>query len=194
MCIVSVHRVGAAALGHLLLAACFCAQHGVLLKHDVLQVMADLEQHRIPLNSHIVSSFLDACKHPALTAEQCEKVFAVAAAFRATRQPDNWVYTALLNFCAEKAPEQALDVWHALEEVWAQLLGQILGVVHLPSVDRPGRPWLHLWAVDGHCCSIILWHLHWHSNDMLHKGCAWLGCSSHHQLTREPLVCRTGSA
>ena len=91
--------------------------------------MADLEQHRIPLNSHIVSSFLDACKHPALTAEQCEKVFAVAAAFRATRQPDNWVYTALLNFCAEKTPEQALDVWHALEEVEAQLLVQLLGFV-----------------------------------------------------------------
>ena len=100
-----------------------------------LQVMADLEQHRIPLNSHIVSSFLDACKHPPLTAEQCEKVFAVAAAFRATCQPDNWVYTALLNFCAEKAPEQALDVWHALEEVWAQLVAQILGCVLLRFGD-----------------------------------------------------------
>lgn len=101
-----------------------------------LQVMADLEQHKIPLNSHIVSSFLDACKHPALTAEQCEKVFAVAAAFRATRQPDNWVYTALLNFCAEKAPEQALDVWHALEEVRARLLVQKFAFVLLLAVGR----------------------------------------------------------
>lgn len=104
-----------------------------------LQVMADLEQHKIPLNSHIVSSFLDACKHPALTAEQCEKVFAVAAAFRATRQPDNWVYTALLNFYAEKAPEQALDVWHALEEVRARLLVQKFAFVLLLAVGRPGR-------------------------------------------------------
>ena len=48
---------------------------------------------------------------------QAARVFAEAAAARAVRRPDASVYAALLTFAARQGvPEQALDVWAALQE------------------------------------------------------------------------------
>ena len=69
------------------------------------------------MNSYILTAFFQACCRVSLLAAQVEAAFSLAASYRSTEMPSAFVYTALLTFCAKKAPERALDVWHALQEV-----------------------------------------------------------------------------
>ena len=82
-----------------------------------VQVLSDVNACKVPLNSHIFTAFLQACTGVPFTAHQVEAVFGAVASFRASQSPTAFIYTSLLTFCAKQAPERALDVWHAMQEV-----------------------------------------------------------------------------
>ena len=71
----------------------------------------------VKMNSHVLTAFLQAASSTALTPDQVEVVFGAVASFRARQPATAFVYTALLTCCAKQAPERALDVWQALQEV-----------------------------------------------------------------------------
>lgn len=90
----------------------------VLIKHWLLaQVLADMPKRKVPMNSYILTAFFQACCGVVLTTQETEAAFAAAASYRANQPATAFVYSALLTFCAKKAPDRALDVWHALQEV-----------------------------------------------------------------------------
>lgn len=78
-----------------------------------------MPRRNVTMNSYILTAFFQACCWVFLTAQELEAAFAAAASYRATQPATAFVYTALLTFCAKKAPDRALDVWHALQEVKA---------------------------------------------------------------------------
>ncbi len=82
-----------------------------------LQVLSDMNTHRVQMNSHIFTAFLQACTVVPLAAHQIEAVFGAMASYRASQPPTALVYTSLLTFCAKQAPDRALDVWQAMQEV-----------------------------------------------------------------------------
>jgi len=82
-----------------------------------LQVLSDMDTHRVQMNSHIFTAFLQACTVVPLAAHQIEAVFGAMASYRASQPPTAFVYTSLLTFCAKQAPDRALDVWQAMQEV-----------------------------------------------------------------------------
>ena len=81
------------------------------------QVLSDMNTHRVQMNSHIFTAFLQACTVVPLAAHQIEAVFGAMASYRASQPPTAFVYTSLLTFCAKQAPDRALDVWQAMQEV-----------------------------------------------------------------------------
>ena len=81
-----------------------------------------MPKHKVAMNSYILTAFFQACQGVSLTSQQTEAAFGAAASYRAAQPASAFVYTALLTFCAKKAPERALDVWHALQEVMLPLL------------------------------------------------------------------------
>ena len=82
-----------------------------------LQVLSDMSTCTVQMNSHIFTAFLQACTVVPLAAHQVEAVFGAMASYRASQPPTAFVYTSLLTFCAKQAPDRALDVWHAMQEV-----------------------------------------------------------------------------
>ena len=84
------------------------------------QALSDMQASGTQPNSRVMFTFLQACWGARLNRQQVASVFAEAAAMRAVRRPDESVYAALLIFAERQGvPEQALDVWSALCEVWS---------------------------------------------------------------------------
>ena len=102
---------------------------------SLLQVLADMNSYSLKMNSHIFTAFLQAATTVTLAPEQVEAVFGAMANYRACQPATAFVYTALLTFCAKQAPDRAMDVWHAMQEVrfasW---------VAHLSGQAAPGGP------------------------------------------------------
>ena len=82
---------------------------------------ADMNSYSVKMNSHIFTAFLQATTTVTLAPEQVEAVFGAMANYRACEPATAFVYTALLTFCAKQAPDRALDVWHAMQEVQPSL-------------------------------------------------------------------------
>ena len=76
-----------------------------------------MNSYSVKMNSHIFTAFLQATTTVTLSPEQVEAVFGAMANYRACEPATAFVYTALLTFCAKQAPDRALDVWHAMQEV-----------------------------------------------------------------------------
>ena len=83
-----------------------------------------MNSYSVKMNSHVFTAFLQAVTTVTLAPEQVEAVFGAMANYRACEPATAFVYTALLTFCAKQAPDRALDVWHALQEVCAPPLLQ----------------------------------------------------------------------
>lgn len=71
----------------------------------------------VKMNSHVFTAFLQAATTVTLAPEQVEAVFGAMASYRSCEPATPFVYSALLTFCAKRAPDRALDVWHAMQEV-----------------------------------------------------------------------------
>ena len=76
-----------------------------------------MHTYMVQMSSHIFTAFLQAISVVPLAAHQVEGVFGAMASYRACQSPSAFVYTSLLTFCARQAPDRALDVWHAMQEV-----------------------------------------------------------------------------
>ena len=103
-------------------------QHECIFLHEdqhmplSVQVLSDMNTCMVQMNSHIFTAFLQACTVVPLVAHQVEAVFRAMASYRASQPPTAFVYTSLLTFCAKQAPDRALDVWHAMQEVPLEIL------------------------------------------------------------------------
>ncbi|KAA6419381.1 MAG: hypothetical protein FRX49_10640, partial [Trebouxia sp. A1-2] len=100
--------------GYVFRAAATCGEG--LPASWLIQVLSDMNTHRVQMNSHIFTAFLQACTVVPLAAHQIEAVFGAMASYRASQPPTAFVYTSLLTFCAKQAPDRALDVWQAMQE------------------------------------------------------------------------------
>ncbi|KAL0055731.1 hypothetical protein WJX82_003881 [Trebouxia sp. C0006] len=100
--------------GYVFRAAATCGEG--LPASWLIQVLSDMDTHRVQMNSHIFTAFLQACTVVPLAAHQIEAVFGAMASYRASQPPTAFVYTSLLTFCAKQAPDRALDVWQAMQE------------------------------------------------------------------------------
>ena len=108
-----------------------------------------MPRHKVATNSYILTAFFQACSGVTLTSQEIEAAFGAAASYRASQPANAFVYTALLTFCAKKAPDRALDVWHALLEVMRPLLSVMIcpcdasALSMCPALPCPALPSIH---------------------------------------------------